>query len=194
MSEPDKEICCICCEDLDSKPKMELKCTHVVHTECGFDWVASKNSCPLCRGKPLEKPYSKERVKYVERVRVVEVERKEPVQPVRPAEPVRPYRMEGSRRVRLSERSQRQRDVYGTRVDLEHRSMVAAARAYNQDECKIHNYLDINKEKLLNNFSTNSKKFWSKEKKDLIKGIIKEKKDLIKEKKDLIKDMKNDRY
>ena len=47
------EICCICHNSLDSAPKMELVCKHVLHTECGIGWIVTKKTCPLCRQETL---------------------------------------------------------------------------------------------------------------------------------------------
>ena len=46
-----KECCSICFEEFGNEDiqQCELTCKNVFHTECINLWLASNNSCPLCR-------------------------------------------------------------------------------------------------------------------------------------------------
>ena len=54
-TEPD--LCCICCDAIDSAPTMQLLCKHILHTECGLGWILEKKTCPLCRQETLPKKH-----------------------------------------------------------------------------------------------------------------------------------------
>ena len=50
------ESCCICQEDILSKPRCILDCSHCFHTQCIVDWFRAPRddseeigTCPLCR-------------------------------------------------------------------------------------------------------------------------------------------------
>jgi len=44
------EVCPICCEHfLESQLVKELKCKHVFHKNCLWQWVSIKGICPVCR-------------------------------------------------------------------------------------------------------------------------------------------------
>ena len=45
----EEDDCCICLEAMNSKPKMEMECNHIVHTACGISWLKREKTCPICR-------------------------------------------------------------------------------------------------------------------------------------------------
>jgi upstream activation factor subunit UAF30 len=56
-TETEPDLCCICCDAIDSAPTMQLSCKHILHTECGLGWILEKKTCPLCRQETLAKKY-----------------------------------------------------------------------------------------------------------------------------------------
>ncbi len=44
------EPCCICLEPLAQRQvALTLRCGHVFHQECIWDWLGRRASCPLCK-------------------------------------------------------------------------------------------------------------------------------------------------
>ncbi|WJZ91984.1 hypothetical protein VitviT2T_011017 [Vitis vinifera] len=53
-SSVDAEICCICQEEYaDDDGVGNLDCGHVYHVACIKEWLAQKNSCPICKNTAL---------------------------------------------------------------------------------------------------------------------------------------------
>lgn len=52
------ERCLVCLDDFVPKQSVRvLKCCHVFHKECVDRWLCeTHNSCPVCRGVPVEDP------------------------------------------------------------------------------------------------------------------------------------------
>ena len=57
----EQELCVICQEDIDSKPKHTLGCNHNFHINCILAWYASPRDhceeiggCPICRKRRME--------------------------------------------------------------------------------------------------------------------------------------------
>ena len=55
----EQELCVICQEDINNKPKHTLTCNHSFHTQCILAWFASPRdhfaeagNCPICRKVP----------------------------------------------------------------------------------------------------------------------------------------------
>ncbi|KAJ0798266.1 putative transcription factor C2H2 family [Helianthus annuus] len=50
ISTPNLEPCCICQEDYDTGENIgSLDCGHDFHTDCIKQWLAQKNTCPICK-------------------------------------------------------------------------------------------------------------------------------------------------
>ncbi|XP_010533061.1 PREDICTED: RING-H2 finger protein ATL80-like [Tarenaya hassleriana] len=48
----ESETCSICLQDFLGSSDMDLTqmpCSHVFHSDCVFEWLRKRNSCPLCR-------------------------------------------------------------------------------------------------------------------------------------------------
>jgi len=43
------EVCIICLEEMKDEECMILKCKHVFHETCLWDWAYIKTECPCCR-------------------------------------------------------------------------------------------------------------------------------------------------
>ncbi len=49
-SKNDKELCCICLDEIDlAQEIITKKCNHHYHEDCLNNWLKTKNICPLCR-------------------------------------------------------------------------------------------------------------------------------------------------
>ena len=49
----DEVLCTVCYETLrNGEPAKQLECTHVLHSNCIFQWFSRKINCPTCRYEP----------------------------------------------------------------------------------------------------------------------------------------------
>lgn len=49
MSHDYDECCCICFDKLEQNNFTKLKCSHIIHFNCGMKWFVNHNTCPTCR-------------------------------------------------------------------------------------------------------------------------------------------------